>query len=142
MEEMSRDEMIEKLEALKPEFAKLMRQFGAHEPDWEPLKLVFGGFMFMGYCDGIRMYKHHDTRNYLNLDEHGAAYRWLGEKIGYVQVPIEDAIADAFEGGEMCMGAYRRSRAEPQDAPTFGDVSPSTEVMYNNIHHEEDPDLP
>ncbi len=73
-----------------------MRQFGAHEPDWEPLKLVFGGFMFMGYCDGIRMYKHHDTRNYLNLDEHGAAYRW----------PSSD------------------------------------EAMYDDIHHEEDPDLP
>ncbi len=141
MEEMSRDELIEKLEALQPEFEKIMRQFGAHEPDWEPLKIVFGPLMFMGYSDGIRMYKHKYTRRYLNLDAEGAAYRWLGEKKGYVRIPLEEGIADAFADAEALMG-WLRGPGE-SSAPQFGDVPPGDPAMYDDIHRcEEDPDLP
>ena len=145
MDEMDRDELIRKLEELTPEFQKVMRQFGAHEPDWEPLKLVFGPFMFMGYCDGIRMYKHQYTKGYLHLDEHGAAYRWLGEKKGYEQIPLERAIGLAFKDVEELTKWLRPSDRE--DVETFGDLEPSNELplpdaMYIHVHREEDPDLP
>lgn len=101
---MERDELIGSLEALRPEFAKLLRQFGAHEPDWEPLESVLvHGFMFMGYCEGRRMYKHRLTRNYLHLDADGRAYRW--EQDHYQAIPVEEAIADAFEGLEDMAGS-------------------------------------
>ena len=145
MEEMNRDELIERLEELQPEFEKVMRQFGAHEPDWEPLKLVFGPFMFMGYSDGIRMYKHQYTRRYLQLDEHGAAYQWLGKKKGYKQIPLERAIMFAFEDAEELMRWLRPS--EQEQVETFGDLEPSGELppgdaTYTFTKHEADPDLP
>lgn len=122
MDDLSRDELIEKLEAMQPEFEKIMRQFGAHEPDWDPLKLVFGSFMFMGYCDGIRMYQHRFTRRYLHLDEHGAAYRWLGGRERYEQIPLERAIAFAFEDAEALMGWLRPSE---DSATIFANVERS-----------------
>jgi len=92
--------MIAKLEEMRPEIEKIFRQFGAHEPDWEPLKIVFGPFMFMGYSNGIRMYKHRYTRRYLNLDENGGAYRYLGKGDRYERIPIEVGIAHVFEDAE------------------------------------------
>ena len=108
---MSRGELIRRLEELRPEFVKMMRQFGAHEPNWEPLESVLmGDFMFMGYCDGKLMYKHALTRRYLHLDEAGRAYRWVGERRGYESIPLEGAIAHAFEDAEVL-----RNLAEPGD---------------------------
>lgn len=101
-EEMDRGELISRIEELRPEIEKVFLQFGAHEPDWEPLKIVFGPFMFMGCSDGIRMYKHKYTRRYLNLDEQGRAYRYLGLKDRYERIPIESGIAHAFEDAEQC----------------------------------------
>ncbi len=64
-------------------------------------------------------------------------------------IPVEDAIAKAFEDAEVLMGHYRRSRSQPgreEDVPTFGDLQPSggppDETMYDDIHREEDSDLP
>lgn len=109
----TREELIEKFEELRPEIAKLMRQFGAHEPDWEPLERVLcGDFMFMGYCQGVRMYKHRFTRQYLHLDEEGRAYRWDGVRNRYDQIPVEEAIADAFANAEELMGWLRDRNSE------------------------------
>jgi len=66
---------------------------GYHEPDWRALERVAdllanrnhhlnpGDFMYMG-ADlepgrTIHLYKHIDTRRYLNLDDSGHAYRYL-----------------------------------------------------------------
>lgn len=108
-DEISRDELIRRLEALRPEFAKLMRQCGAHEPDWTPLESVLmGDFMFMGYGpNGIRLYKHSITRRYLNLDEAGRAYRFIARGERYEPIPLEDGIAYAFTDVEMLLAPYR-----------------------------------
>ena len=113
---------------------------GMREPDWAPLEGALPlphctGFMWMGWAvrpDGppIARYKHGITRRYLNLDEHGAAYRyvpapnpaWCGS---YVRVTLERAVDDAFAGIEKmhCVDAgdprgtpyddaYRRARDE------------------------------
>ena len=54
--------------------------------------------MFMGYCQGKRMYKHDITRRYLHLDEDGMAYRWDGYSRYYPQ-DLEDAVERAL--GEL-----------------------------------------
>ncbi len=77
--------------------ARLMLQQGAHEPDWAPLEdTLLGDFMFMGYAQGIRMYKHAQTRRYLNLDPQGRAYRYVAEKDLYEPMPLPAALAHAF----------------------------------------------
>ena len=107
----SRGELIRRLEELRPEFSKIMRQLGAHDPNWEPLEgVLMGDFMFMGYYDGKLMYKHAWTRRYLHLDEARRAYRWLGESRGYESIPLEEAIAHAFEDAEAL-----RNLPEPGD---------------------------
>jgi hypothetical protein len=117
---MDREELIARIEALRPEFEKVFLQFGAHEPDWEPLEqTLLGDFMFMGYTDGIRLYKHSFTRRYLNLDEKGRAYRYLGENRGYEQIPLEEGIAHAFEDAEELVG-WVRDRSDPPP-PSRGD---------------------
>ncbi|MEO7804135.1 MAG: hypothetical protein ABIS18_07055 [Actinomycetota bacterium] len=94
---MDREDLIAKLEVRKPELVRTMRQFGAHEPDWQSLrKALLDGFMFMGYCDGVRMYKHALTRRYLHLDAKGNAYRWKEDH--YEPIGIEEAIAHSFNG--------------------------------------------
>ena len=71
------------------------------EPDWAPLENAIpyewcGGFMFMGYVDDIRLYKHIHTRHYLNLDSKGWTYRYTGG--GYVRTSFEAAIEHVFDG--------------------------------------------
>ena len=83
-----------------------MRQFGAHEPDWEPLEKALPpekceGFMFMGYCDGKRMYKHYITRKYLHLDEEGKAYRWDGYS-RYFPQPLDDSSMPSRTSSGCC----------------------------------------
>ena len=36
--DMDREELIARIEALRPEIEKIFLQFGAHEPDWVPLE--------------------------------------------------------------------------------------------------------
>lgn len=132
MADMDREELIEKLEGLRPEIQKLFRQFGMHEPDWGPLELVFGCFMFMGYCDGIRLYKHSYTRRYLNLDQHGRAYKYLGERRGYKRIPLEEGIANAFDMAEqLCWPLWTEDGTElPNDS--LGELGWST-IRYSGV---------
>lgn len=102
---MDRDEITRQIRELQPEIARLMRSYGAHEPDWGPLEHVLpyeecGGFMFMGYVGEIRMYKHGFTRRYLNLDPEGNAYGYIAKTNGYIQIPLEMAIDEVFAGLE------------------------------------------
>lgn len=112
MTEMSRDELIEKLQEVAGEMGEIMRSFGAHEPDWAPLEKALplkwcGGFMFMGYHKGIRMYKHGFTRYYLFLDEDANAYSYDADTETYERIPLPMAIELVFDGLEE-MG-YKRS---------------------------------
>lgn len=100
---MDRDEMIDRLQEVKKGYAKLLRQFGAHEPDWGPLEKVLpykhcAGFMFMGYVGHVRLYKHGFTRRYLNLDPEGNAYAYNEVTDGYFRIPLKWAIRDVFSG--------------------------------------------
>jgi hypothetical protein len=71
------------------------------EPDWVPLEAVVGpercdAFMFIAYAgpdDNIRLYKHVDTRLYLNLDPDGNAYVYDGTSVGSL-LAAEGATAD------------------------------------------------
>ena len=70
-------------------------------PDWEPLEhFLLGDFMFMGYCQGRRMYKHYFTRRYLHLDTKGRPYWWVEDR-RYEPLGAEDAIAWAFGIGDL-----------------------------------------
>ena len=104
---MKRDELTRQIQELQPEIAKLMRSYGAHEPDWGPLENVLpyeecGGFMFMGYVGEVRMYKHGFTRRYLNLDPEGNAYGYIAKTNNYIKIPLELAIDEVFHGVEEC----------------------------------------
>lgn len=108
-----RDDLIARLEAVKPRLEQIMRSHGAHEPDWEPLEKVLplescGGFMFMGYSGVIRMYKHGLTRKYLYLDPEGNAYRYDHPGHRFIPQPLGDAFDAAFKGLEE-MGYTRET---------------------------------
>lgn len=124
---MDREELIARAEDLKSEWEKLLREFRADEPDWEPLERILpldwcGSFMFMGYSGEIRLYKHGLTRRYLNVDPEGNTCAYFGETIGYRKIPRERAIEAAFAGLEemgytrggdhQAMRADRRRRLE------------------------------
>jgi len=52
-------------------------------PEWAPLEQVLGPrlcecFMFMGRSGELYLYKHIDTRRYLNLDAEGRCFRYTG----------------------------------------------------------------
>jgi hypothetical protein len=115
-----RETLVAKLEELRPEFAKLMRQFGAHEPDFGPLmRLLMDDFMFMGYSSGVRMYKHKLTRRYLNIDEQGRTYRWDDPRNAYIPQTVASALAHTFAELEKFWGygheSRRLSNVEPQE---------------------------
>ncbi len=108
-----RDDLIAKLNAVKPKLEQILRSQGAHEPDWEPLEKALpfescGGFMFMGYSGVIRMYKHGLTRRYLNLDPEGNSYRYDWKDHRYIPQSLSDALDVAFEGIEA-MGYTRET---------------------------------
>jgi hypothetical protein len=68
--------------------------------DWTPLEQMLGPeqcerFMYMGRAGEIYLYKHIDTRRYLNLDAKGKCFRYTGN--GYE--PEERAIAVAHVFG-------------------------------------------
>jgi hypothetical protein len=80
---------------------RVLGEIRVGRPDWAPLENAIpyewcGGFMFMGYVDDIRLYKHIHTRHYLNLDSTGRTYRYRGG--GYVRTSFEAAIEHVFEG--------------------------------------------
>ncbi|MDQ3986769.1 MAG: hypothetical protein M3280_09765 [Actinomycetota bacterium] len=105
MSDMSAEELAARLEEAADEIQELMRSFGAHEPDWEPLEKVLPleecpGFMFMGYHQGIRLYKHGFTRNYLFVDSDGNTYSYLPERESYELIPRWLAVELVFDGLE------------------------------------------
>src|ERR1035441_9577257 len=62
-------------------------------PNWAPLeKLCPPGlceqFMFMGSVNGIYLYKHVDSRRYLNIDATGATYAFNPKTSGYEPIPV------------------------------------------------------
>lgn len=69
--------------------------------DWEPLERALGqnlchNFMYMGWIDVkgtfVYLYKHRDTRRYINLSDDGRAWRYHAEASPpYVEVPLETA---------------------------------------------------
>ena len=68
-------------------------------PDWAPLERVLGPnlcehFMFMGRSGELYLYKHIDTRRYLNLDAEGRCFRYTGN--GYAPEELRRAVAHVF----------------------------------------------
>ena len=70
------------------------------EPDWKPLEGVLSqqdcaDFMYMGHVGGIVLYKHRDTRLYLNIDAAtGQYYRYADGN--YIEIDREKAIEHVF----------------------------------------------
>ena len=110
----------------------MQRPFTTHlrlgeEPEWWPLAALARlarqnaalpsfhehEFMYMGAVSRprdrlkIHLYKHGDTRRYLNLDDAGHAYAYCGPTAGDHddqsggRYQLHDSIADALEGGDL-----------------------------------------
>ena len=67
--------------------------------EWEPLEQVLGPklcgcFMFMGRSGELYLFKHIDTRRYLNLDSEGRCFRYT--RNGYEPEELRKAIAHVF----------------------------------------------
>lgn len=67
--------------------------------EWEPLERMLGphlcrDFMFMGRSEQIHLYKHMDTRRYLNIDPAGTCFR--NSPRGYERIGLEEAIEHVF----------------------------------------------
>lgn len=67
--------------------------------DWEPLGQILGPslcehFMYMGRSGEIYLYKHTDTRRYLNLDARGRCFRYTVN--GYEPEELQRALAHVF----------------------------------------------
>lgn len=72
-------------------------------PNWAPLARLFkrcgiephylDHFMYMGQVGQIQLYKHYNTRRYINLDCR-LAYEYTGN--GYRRISKRDAIRHAF----------------------------------------------
>lgn len=67
------------------------------EPDWRPLEAIFeplvcAQFMYMGHSGEVVLYKHRDTRRYINIHATtGSFYRYLDGV--YVEVGREWALS-------------------------------------------------
>ncbi|HTF65715.1 MAG TPA: hypothetical protein VK638_23805 [Edaphobacter sp.] len=67
--------------------------------DWQPLERMLGpslcaDFMFMGRSEEILLYKHRDTRRYLNIAPDGTCFRHSAH--GYQPIGLEEAIEHVF----------------------------------------------
>jgi hypothetical protein len=102
-QELSREELVEKLQSLGPEIRDMWAEFRPWDVDWDPLERVLpleqcAGFMFMGHDGDIRMYKHGITRRYLLIDSRAYCYRYRAyAKKKYTRISRKDAIAWVFE---------------------------------------------
>jgi hypothetical protein len=78
----------------------MSRAIKVGEPNWKPLQGVlsrehYEAFMFMGSAGGIVLYKHCDTRRYLNIGaESGRFYRYADGD--YIEINREQAIEYVF----------------------------------------------
>ena len=67
--------------------------------EWAPLEQMLGpklceSFMYMGRSGELYLYKHIETRRYLNLSAEGRCFRYTGN--GYEPEELRKAIAHAF----------------------------------------------
>ena len=78
----------------------MSRTIEVGEPNWKPLEGVLSrehceDFMFMGSAGGIVLYKHRDTRRYLNIEaETGRFYRYANGD--YIEINREQAIEHVY----------------------------------------------
>ncbi|MGA3374029.1 MAG: hypothetical protein ABSC48_20005 [Terracidiphilus sp.] len=69
-------------------------------PDWKPLECVLSpedcaDFMYMGSAGGVVLYKHRDTRRYLNIDAAtGRFYQYVDGD--YAEISLEQAIEHVY----------------------------------------------
>ena len=74
----------------------MSRAIEVGEPDWKPLEGVLSRelceeFMFMGTTSGIVLYKHRDTRRYLNIEAvTGRFFQYINGD--YIEINREQAI--------------------------------------------------
>ena len=79
----------------------MKRAIEVGDPDWKPLEGVLSpedcaDFMYMGHVGGIVLYKHRDTRRYLNIEaETGRFYRYANGD--YIEINREQAIEHVYE---------------------------------------------
>ena len=70
---------------------------------WRPLQKIIKdceAYMFMGRAGAVYLYKHCDTRRYLNVDEAGKCYVWRqGLCLRSGSCPKSRASASKVEGG-------------------------------------------
>ena len=76
--------------------------------DWRPLERMLGtrrcvDFMFMGRSGQIHLYKHRDTRRYLNIALDGRCFRYSAH--GYQPIGLEEAIERVFHLGSLRLHA-------------------------------------
>jgi hypothetical protein len=70
------------------------------EPNWKPLEGVLSledcaDFMYMGQVSGIVLYKHRDSRRYLNIgSETGRFYRYADGD--YIEIGRKQAIEHVY----------------------------------------------
>ena len=70
----------------------------AQTSNWTPLVNLVGeklaaDFMFMGACEGLNLYKHVNTRRYLNIDcSTGQTFRFVPQEKGYEPITHGEAI--------------------------------------------------
>jgi hypothetical protein len=70
------------------------------EPDWKPLEGVLSSddcsfFMYMGVISGIVLYKHRDTRRYLNIEAAtGRFFQYIDGD--YTEINQEQAIEHVY----------------------------------------------
>lgn len=78
----------------------MSREIEVGAPNWKPLEGVLSpedceDFMYMGHVGGIVLYKHRDTRRYLNIDsETGRFYQYVDGD--YAEISREQAIKHVY----------------------------------------------
>ena len=78
----------------------MRRAIEVGEPNWKPLEGVLSledcaDFMYMGHVSGIVLYKHRDSRRYLNIgSETGRFYRYADGD--YIEINREQAIEHVY----------------------------------------------
>jgi hypothetical protein len=78
----------------------MSRAIEVDEPDWKPLEGAlsqqnYADFMYMGRVGEIVLYKHRDTRRYLNIDaKTGRFYRYADGD--YIEINREQAIEHVY----------------------------------------------
>jgi hypothetical protein len=69
-------------------------------PNWRPLERLFSAeecsnFMYMGRSGSIELYKHRETRRYLNIHAEGGEFYLYGNRT-YMKVSKAAALAYVF----------------------------------------------